>query len=128
VKRFAIPFSILLAAFLVGCNTNNAVENDTNESGEVINEDVNDDTQNDGTNNAGTDVMDENAENEMNQDGTVDQNGNSIQEDVNNNNNTNGSAINGGIEESVTNPKDVETGDVDENREDMSAPKIENNH
>jgi len=128
VKRFAIPFSILLAAFLVGCNTNNAVENDTNDSGEVINEDVNDHTQNDGTNNAGTDVMDKNAQNEMNQDGTVDQNGNSIQEDVNNNSNTNGSAINGGIEESVTNPKDVETGDVDENREDMSAPKIENNH
>ncbi|MFJ8238031.1 hypothetical protein ACIQ34_20325 [Ureibacillus sp. NPDC094379] len=125
MKRFLIPFSVMLATFLVGCNTNNAVENDTNESGEVINEDVND---NNGVNNAGTDVIDKNAENEINQDGTVDQNGNSIQEDVNNNNNTNGAAINGGIEESVTNPKEVENGNVDENREDMSAPKIENNH
>ena len=52
VKKFLlIPFSLLLAGVLVGCGNDNAEENDAVEEEEIINEDVNDEANDNGTTN-----------------------------------------------------------------------------
>lgn len=60
VKKFLlIPFSLLLAGVLVGCGNDNAEENDAVEEEEIINEDVNDEANDNGTGNNDNTVGDE---------------------------------------------------------------------